>query len=126
MRSRANIASHPIHPMLVALPIGLWIGAFVFSLISAFAHNGALAAAAFYATVAGCVGAVLAGIVDTAGERANLIFNGFYRAARHRIGDRNANFRQLAPERRDGSFNPVGPLQRFDLAGDIQQVAFET
>ncbi len=74
MRSRANIASHPIHPMLVALPIGLWIGAFVFSLISAFAHNGALAAAAFYATIAGCVGAVLAaiaGVIDLFGSVPN-------------------------------------------------------
>ena len=30
MRSRAHIKSHPIHPMLVALPIGLWLGSFVF------------------------------------------------------------------------------------------------
>ena len=29
MRTPANIAKHPIHPMLVAIPIGLWI----FSLI---------------------------------------------------------------------------------------------
>jgi uncharacterized membrane protein len=25
MRTPANIAKHPIHPMLVAIPIGLWV-----------------------------------------------------------------------------------------------------
>ena len=25
MRSKASLAGHPIHPMLVPLPIGLWI-----------------------------------------------------------------------------------------------------
>jgi nitrite reductase/ring-hydroxylating ferredoxin subunit/uncharacterized membrane protein len=32
MKSRANIKSHPIHPMLVALPIGLWSGSLAFDL----------------------------------------------------------------------------------------------
>ncbi len=70
MRSRANLASHPIHPMLVALPIGLWIGAFVFSILSAFTGAILLNAAAFYALIGGCVGAVLAavpGVIDLFG-----------------------------------------------------------
>ena len=29
MRSSANIGGHPIHPMLVPLPIGLWVFSFV-------------------------------------------------------------------------------------------------
>ncbi len=71
MRSRANLASHPIHPMLVALPIGLWIGAFVFDLLSVLSGNPLLAAAGFYALIAGCVGAVLAavpGVIDLFGS----------------------------------------------------------
>jgi len=67
MRSRANLASHPIHPMLVSLPIGLWIGAFVFSLIAYFGQRSAFNVAAFYTLIAGCVGAVLAaipGVID--------------------------------------------------------------
>ena len=67
MRSRAQISSHPIHPMLVALPIGLWIGGFVFSLIGWAADRSLLNAAGFYTVIAGCVGAVLAavpGVID--------------------------------------------------------------
>ena len=36
MRTPANIAKHPIHPMLVAIPIGLW----VFSLVCDLVHLG--------------------------------------------------------------------------------------
>ena len=57
------------------------------------------------------VGAVLAGIVDTARQRANLVFDRFDRAARHRLGDRNANLRQFTAERRDRLLDPVGTLQ---------------
>lgn len=70
MRARANIASHPIHPMLVALPIGLWIGAFVFAVISLLNISTQFAAASFFAALAGSAGAVLAavaGIVDLFG-----------------------------------------------------------
>ena len=62
MRSRAQIKSHPIHPMLVALPIGLWIGSFVFDLLAAAGGNVFLAIAGFYALIAGCIGAALAAV----------------------------------------------------------------
>ncbi len=71
MRSRANIASHPIHPMLVALPIGLWIGALVFGVLGVLTGNPLLGAAGFFAAVGGCVGAVLAavpGVLDLFGS----------------------------------------------------------
>jgi uncharacterized membrane protein len=29
MKSTASVAKHPIHPMLVPLPIGLWIFSFI-------------------------------------------------------------------------------------------------
>jgi uncharacterized membrane protein len=34
MRSKANIKSHPLHPILVAFPIAFFIGAFVFDVLS--------------------------------------------------------------------------------------------
>ena len=60
MRSKAAIQSHPIHPMLVSLPIGLWIAAFVFELVGR--DNPDLWAAGFYCVIGGCVGAVLAAL----------------------------------------------------------------
>ncbi|HZE60970.1 MAG TPA: DUF2231 domain-containing protein [Burkholderiales bacterium] len=33
MRTLANIAQHPIHPMLVAIPIGLWIFSLICDLV---------------------------------------------------------------------------------------------
>ncbi len=65
MRARAQIASHPLHPLLVAFPIGLFITSFVFDVIGAALHSGALFAAAWYCIVAGLVGAVLAAIAGT-------------------------------------------------------------
>jgi uncharacterized membrane protein/nitrite reductase/ring-hydroxylating ferredoxin subunit len=62
MRSKARISSHPIHPMLVSLPIGLWIGGFVFDLLSRARGNPSFASAGFYAVIGGCVGAALAAI----------------------------------------------------------------
>jgi nitrite reductase/ring-hydroxylating ferredoxin subunit/uncharacterized membrane protein len=62
MRSTANLASHPIHPMLVALPIGLWIGSFVFDILGRIIGDNLLAAAGFYAALAGCMGAALAAV----------------------------------------------------------------
>jgi len=68
MSSPASIAGHPIHPMLVALPIGLWI----FSLVSDVIFLAGLGApvwndVAFYTMAGGIVGALLAavpGLID--------------------------------------------------------------
>ena len=68
MRTPAQVAGHPIHPMLVALPIGMW----VFSLVADFIglRSGAAAtwhAAALYTMVGGIIGALLAapfGFID--------------------------------------------------------------
>lgn len=67
MLSRARILSHPIHPMLVAFPIGLWVASLIFDLIAVSTTNNLLWAAGFYCIVGGCVGAVLAavpGVID--------------------------------------------------------------
>lgn len=67
MRSRVNIKSHPVHPMLVAFPIGLWVTSLIFDAIAVATNNNLLWAAGFYCVVAGCVGAALAalpGVID--------------------------------------------------------------
>jgi uncharacterized membrane protein/nitrite reductase/ring-hydroxylating ferredoxin subunit len=71
MRSRAQIKSHPIHPMLVNFPIGLWVTSLIFDLIAASGKNPLLAAAGFYCIIGGSIGAVLAavaGVIDLFGS----------------------------------------------------------
>ncbi len=70
MRSKAHIGSHPIHPMLVLFPLGLWITSFIFDVIAIVNRNELLWAAGFYCIVGGCIGAVaaaIAGAVDLFG-----------------------------------------------------------
>ena len=63
MRTPANIARHPIHPMLVPLPIGLWIFSFVCDLIFAFGTGAPVwKTVALYTMVGGIVGALLAAL----------------------------------------------------------------
>ena len=68
METPASIAKHPIHPMLVALPIGLW----VFSLVSDIIYRAGWGPAvwndvAFYTMAGGIVSALIAavpGLID--------------------------------------------------------------
>ena len=63
MRTPANIAKHPIHPMLVAIPIGLWIFSLVCDLVLAFggtSENWAIVAR--YTMVGGIIGALIAAV----------------------------------------------------------------
>lgn len=81
MRTPASIAGHPIHPMLVPIPIGLWI----FSLVCDLFHAGGSAnpawtTVAFYCMGGGILGALAAalpGLVDLlslpAGPRSTAI-----------------------------------------------------
>lgn len=67
MRSRASISSHPIHPMLVAFPIALFITSFVLDLISMAFTKPAMAAAAWYCAIVGLIGgaaAAVPGVID--------------------------------------------------------------
>jgi nitrite reductase/ring-hydroxylating ferredoxin subunit/uncharacterized membrane protein len=67
MRSRVHIQGHPVHPMLVAFPIGLWVFSFIFDVLGRIGGNGTLWAAGFYCVIAGCVMAALAalpGVID--------------------------------------------------------------
>ena len=63
MRTPANIARHPIHPMLVPLPIGLWIFSFACDVIALFVANPETwKTVALYAMVGGIIGALAAAI----------------------------------------------------------------
>jgi uncharacterized membrane protein len=63
MSTPASLRRHPIHPMLIVFPIGLWIFALICDFIyHAGPHNVFWKEVAFYSIVGGVVGAVLAAI----------------------------------------------------------------
>lgn len=68
MRTPAQIAGHPIHPMLVPIPIGLWLFSFACDIIATMAADPASwVTASEYAMVGGILGALAAalpGLVD--------------------------------------------------------------
>ena len=68
MRTPASIAGHPIHPMLIPLPIGLWIFSLVCDLVFVSGLGGDVwRTVAFYTMAGGIVGALIAalpGIID--------------------------------------------------------------
>jgi uncharacterized membrane protein len=68
VRTPASIAGHPIHVMLVSLPIGLWIFSLICDVILITGHNPDLWFSVAYVTMAGGIaGALLAavfGLID--------------------------------------------------------------
>jgi len=60
--SGARLGKHPIHPMLVVIPLGLWVTALVFDIVYAVTGNSSMRMAAFWNIGAGVVGALLAAI----------------------------------------------------------------
>ena len=68
MASPASIAKHPIHPMLVTLPIGLWVFSLVSDVIYVMKWGGSVwNDVAFYTMAGGIAGALIAalpGFVD--------------------------------------------------------------
>ena len=80
MESRAKLAGHAIHPMLITLPLGLLGTAVVFDIIRAFTDDADFAVASFYMLAAGIIGGLLAalfGLIDwlaiPAGTRAKRV-----------------------------------------------------
>jgi uncharacterized membrane protein len=64
MRTPANIGRHPIHPMLVPFPIGLWVFSFICDLIFLFGSGAPVwKTVALYTMVGGLVGALAAAVV---------------------------------------------------------------
>lgn len=80
MESRAKVLGHPVHPMLVVLPLGLFIGAVVFDAIYLWRGSATLASVGYWNIAGGIVGGLLAavfGLIDwlaiPAGTRAKRI-----------------------------------------------------
>jgi uncharacterized membrane protein len=67
VESKAKLAGHAVHPMLITLPLGLLGTAVIFDIIRAFTDEADLAVASFYMLAAGIIGGLLAavfGLVD--------------------------------------------------------------
>jgi len=58
----ARIATHPIHPMLVVVPLGLWIAALAFDIVAAVTDNALWQTVAFWNIVGGIIGALVAAV----------------------------------------------------------------
>lgn len=76
MHTPAQVAKHPIHPMLVPIPIGLWIFSLICDLVHAAGWGGEIwRTVAFYTLAGGIVGALVAavpGVIDLLSLRAAL------------------------------------------------------
>jgi uncharacterized membrane protein len=67
MASPASIKKHPIHPMLVGFPIGLWVFALVCDVVRAAGGNTVWQTVAIYCVAAGIAGALVSavpGLID--------------------------------------------------------------
>lgn len=70
MESRVKLLGHPVHPMLVVFPLGLFATAVVFDILHLAFNNRLLPTASFYMIAAGVVGGLLAalfGFIDWSG-----------------------------------------------------------
>ena len=63
MASPASVKKHPLHPMLVALPIGLWVFALVCDIIAAAGGTSIWSTVALYCVAGGIVGAGTAAVL---------------------------------------------------------------
>jgi uncharacterized membrane protein len=80
MESKAKLLGHPIHPMLVVIPLGLFIAAVVFDALFFWRGASTFASVAYWNIAGGIVGGLLAavfGLIDwiaiPAGTRAKRI-----------------------------------------------------
>ena len=68
MSSPASFQGHPLHPVIIPLPIGLWIFSLISDLIFKFGYGGPVwNDVAFYSLAGGIVGALIAalpGLID--------------------------------------------------------------
>lgn len=86
MESRVKLLGHPIHPMLVVLPLGLFTGGVVFDVLALWRESAVLNAVGYWNIAGGIVGGLLAavfGLIDwlaipsgTRAKRIGLIHGG--------------------------------------------------
>ena len=62
MRSPASIMGHPLHPMFVDLPIGMWIFSLVSDIVFRAGGNAAWQSAALYSMGVGIIAALVAAV----------------------------------------------------------------
>lgn len=62
MVAKVNIAGHPVHPMLVAFPIGLWVFSLACDILFRATGNQVWDTVALYAMGGGIVGAIAAAL----------------------------------------------------------------
>ncbi|BCB91683.1 DUF2231 domain-containing protein [Phytohabitans suffuscus] len=66
MQARIRVLGHPVHPMLVVFPLGLFVTGTIFDLIYLVSDNGTFAEVGFWMISAGIIGAVLAALTGFA------------------------------------------------------------
>jgi uncharacterized membrane protein len=67
MESRAKLLGHPVHPMLIVLPLGLFIAAVVFDVLYLWRGTPTFATVAYWNIAGGIIGGLLAavfGLID--------------------------------------------------------------
>jgi uncharacterized membrane protein len=62
MASKASFGGHPIHPMLIPFPLGLWTTSFAADVIFYFQRNSSLLMISKFLLAAGCLGALAAAV----------------------------------------------------------------
>ncbi len=62
MKDVARVGNHPIHPMLVSLPIGLWIFALITDIVYRVNGREIWASVTYFAIAGGIIGALLAAV----------------------------------------------------------------
>lgn len=62
MESKAKVLGHPIHPMLIVLPLGLFIAAVVLDILYLVTENPMWATVAFWNIAGGILGGLLAAV----------------------------------------------------------------
>jgi uncharacterized membrane protein len=80
MTTRITLAGHPIHPMLVTLPIGLWVFSLVSDIVYVFTGDIRWDVTAYFTLGGGIVGALLAAVPGL------LDFLGLHEPRERRVG----------------------------------------
>ncbi len=66
MESRVRALGHPVHPMLIVFPLGLFVTAVIFDLIHLAGDNEVFGQVGYWNIVAGILGALLAAVTGLA------------------------------------------------------------
>ncbi len=62
MKDKVRVVNHPVHPMLIPFPIGLWVFSLVADIIYRLGGNANWATVAYYSLAGGIIGAIVAAV----------------------------------------------------------------